>query len=72
MGISTTTINARHIKINNSMNVIEAFEEVAKAIDNIQEDIVEQILLGTNSEKVKSVYEMTYEEYMELPGNVRL
>ena len=42
-----------------------------RLIEYLRNELAEFVLLHQEPE-VKSVYEMTYEEYMELPGNVRL
>ena len=52
---------------------VEGVEEIEdRLIEYLQNELAEFALLKHEEPKVKSVYEMSFEEYMELPGNVRL
>ena len=41
-------------------------------IDKLQRELADMILLYDQPEEPKSVFDMSYEEYMDLPGNVKL
>lgn len=41
-------------------------------IDKLQRELADMILLYDQPEEPKSVFDMSYEEYMDLLGNVRL
>jgi len=45
--------------------------QLERSVDNLKEEIAEMILLESQPEAV-SVFDMSCEEYVELPGNVRL
>lgn len=68
-------LNASEVEIYAGMTITEAFEKMVEAMSEMQrridEGVIENILLGEEP-KVKSPYEMTPEEYLSLPGNVRL
>lgn len=49
----------------------EKINDLEKELEGIKEEVAEAILLGETPKQV-DVYKMSYEEYMELPGNVRL
>lgn len=68
-------LSASSVEIYAGLTITEAFEEIVKAMAHIQRQIdngiIDEILLA-DEEKVKSPYEMTVEEYLNLPGNIRL
>lgn len=47
------------------------FKNIDKNIDKLKQELIDTILLD-NVYETRSVYDMTVDEYMELPGNVRL
>ena len=71
--IGSTLMSGGVRATNSSANLEDAMNEIEKALEVLQNDMVDDILLGNESRgSVRSVYSMTAEEYMELPGNVRL
>lgn len=47
-------------------------KEVEKELDRLKSEIADFLLLSNVKSEAVSVYDMSYEEYLELPGNVRL
>ena len=68
---SASTITISGGTGHSALHVIDE-SEFEKRIKEIQEEIAELILLYDTPDKQKNVYEMSYDEYMQLPGNVRL
>lgn len=60
-----TTDNAAGKQLVNTLN------RIVDEINKLKYDIAELILLENKQEAV-SVYKVSYEEYVELPGNIRL
>lgn len=74
--MSRTTIKSSNISVRindyvETNTLDEILKDVTNKIEDIQDDIADIYLL-TDIPKLKDVYSMSYEEYMELPGNVRL
>lgn len=68
--IFTTTMNGTSLvdKLNSRFDEVQ---DLAEEFQKLKEDIAELILLYEEpKEKFKSVYEMTYEEYMECPNKL--
>lgn len=68
--IFTTTMNGTNLvdKLNYKFDEVQ---DLTEEFQKLKEDIAELILLYEEpKEKFKSVYEMTYEEYMECPNKL--
>ena len=57
------------LSLDDKISIVE--EKIEKEIRGLRDDVIESILLGSGVEAV-SVYSLCYEEYQELPAEVRL
>lgn len=73
MATTLSTTKIRHINphATNGITLADHINDMANRVNQLKEEIAEVWLLA-DIEQTKSVYSMSYEEYMELPGNVRL
>lgn len=57
----------------NGITLAEHINNMSEKINSLKDELVEMWLLSDLVDnRIKSVYEMSYEEYIELPGKVRL
>jgi hypothetical protein len=69
--VNSQNIRWQSVTIDDGTTFAPRLQEMEKEVEELRSEIADMILLSDHSAAV-SVYDMSFEEYMELSGNVRL